>query len=43
MGKNWEELRDDAVAAFEESTDQLPNDYEMAVIDIEAKKMADDD
>lgn len=31
MGKK-DELIDDAVAAFEESTGDLPNDYEFAVI-----------
>lgn len=43
MSKSYEELRDDAVEAFEASTDQPPNDYEMAVIQIGAKEMSEND
>jgi len=43
MSKSYEELRDEAVEAFEESTGELPNDYEMAVIQIGAKEMAEND
>jgi hypothetical protein len=41
MSRSYEELRDDTVDAFEESTGEVPNDYEMSVIQIGAKEMAE--
>ena len=43
MPRNYEELRDDAVDAFEESTGDTPNDYEMSVIQIGAKEMTENE
>lgn len=40
MGRK-ENLRDDTVLAFEESTGDLPNDYEMAVINIKVDEYLD--
>lgn len=39
--RNFEEMRDDVIAAFEESTDQLPNDYEMGEINALTKEYVD--
>lgn len=36
------ELRDDGIAAYEESTGQLPNDYEVGVISAAAREMLDE-
>ena len=43
MGRNFTELRDDAVNAFEEMTGELPNDYETAVISAGAREMTEGD
>jgi hypothetical protein len=34
---DYEELRDDTIAAFEDSTGDVPNDYEMANIEISVR------
>ena len=43
MSKSYEELCDEAVEAFEYFTGELPNDYEMAMIQIGAKEMTEND
>lgn len=42
MGEK-DELVNKAVDAFEESTGDLPNDYEMSVISIAAREMVDEE
>lgn len=39
--KSFEELRDDVIAAYEESTDKPPNDYQMAEINILTREYLD--
>lgn len=41
--RNYAELRDDTVAAYEESTGKLPNDYQLAEIQIRVKDYLDEE
>ena len=41
--RSYEELRDDAVEAFEAYTGELPNDYQMGVISAGAREYTQDE